>query len=101
MRKVPELIKLREREKMNIRAKEDAVNRFDEVVLPPSDSLIKFINRSVMITVQQVEFNETCKLAGLALKSGHLLILDYLTMGVVRVLSLLEDYGRAANEDVD
>ena len=37
----------------------------------------------------------------LALKSGQLLVIDYFNMGIVRLFVLLEDYGLAANEDID
>ena len=31
----------------------------------------------------------------------NLLIMDYFTMGIVRIFVLSEDYGLAANEDID
>lgn len=85
---------------MNLRAKQDAVGRFDEILLP-SDSFLKFINKSNTINVQQVEFNPSGQLAALGLKSGHVLVMDYFTMGIVRVFVLGEDFGLAANEDID
>lgn len=85
---------------MNLRAKVDAVGRHEEIYLP-SDSIIKYINKSTLINIQQVEFSPNGKLAALALKSGHLLIMDYYTMGIVRIFVLNEDYGLAANDDID
>ena len=86
---------------MNSKAKIDAVGRLDEIYLPSADSFIKYINRSVNINVQQVDLHPNGQLAALALKSGHLLVMDYFTMGIVRVFVLNEDFGLAANEDID
>jgi len=86
--------------KMNLRAKEDAVGRYDEIYLPV-DSFIKYMNKSPVFNVTQVEFSPSGQLAALALKSGQLLVMDYFTLGIVRVFVLGEDYGRMANEDID
>ena len=40
-------------------------------------------------------------MVAVGLKSGYLLIVDYLTMGIVRVFNQLEDFGLSSNEDID
>ena len=85
---------------MNLKAKIDAVDRHDEVVLH-ADAMIKYLNKSAQIYVQLVQFSPDGCLVALGLKSGLLLIMDFLTMGIVRVFNSAEDYGLAANEDID
>ena len=78
----------------------DAVGRHDEVVLH-SDAMIKYLNRSAQINVQLVEFSPDGSLVAIGLKSGLVLLMDFQTMGVVRVFNCVEEYGLAANEDID
>ena len=85
---------------MNLLAKHDLVGRLDEIDLLP-DGFIKYINKSQNINVQQVEFHPNGLLLALALKSGHLLVMDFFTMGMVRIFSQGEVFGLAANEDID
>jgi hypothetical protein len=72
---------------MNILARNDAVGRLDEICLS-EDSLIKYISKSNAVNIQQVEFSPNGLLVALALKSGHVLLVDFLTMGIIRVFCL-------------
>ena len=78
----------------------DAVGRFDEIVLPP-DSIIKYLNKSPLVNVQIVEFSPDGALVALGLRSGFVLIMDFMTMGIVRIFHPTDDFGLAANEDID
>ena len=59
------------------------------------------MNKSAVANVQIVEFNPQGTMIALGCKNATILIVDFLTMGIVRVFSLHQDYGLAANEDVD
>ena len=85
---------------MNLKAKEDAVGRLDEIVFS-SESTIKYLTNSKTVNVQSVEFSPNGDLVALALKSGLLLIMDFMTMGIVRIFCANEDFGLSANEDID
>jgi hypothetical protein len=85
---------------MNLKAKEDAVGRLDEILFS-SESTIKYLTNSKTVNVQSVEFSPNGDLVALALKSGLLLITDFMTMGIVRVFCANEDFGLSANEDID
>ena len=85
---------------MNILARNDAVGRLDEISLS-EESLIKYINKSNAVNIHQVEFSPNGLLVALALKSGHVLLVDFLTMGIIRLFCLSEDYSLSANEDID
>jgi len=85
---------------MNLKAKEDAVGRLDEIVFS-SESTIKYLTNSKTVNVQSVEFSPNGDLVALALKSGLLLIMDFMTMGIVRIFCANEEFGLSANEDID
>jgi len=53
------------------------------------------------VNIQIVEFSPNGQLVAIGLKSGFVLIVDFLTMGVVWVFNQQEDVGLAANEDID
>jgi hypothetical protein len=78
---------------MNLKAREDLVGRYDEIFLPTADSQVKYINRSPQVNVQTVEMNASGTYVGIGLKSGHLIVLDAFTMGVLRCFCLQEEYG--------
>ena len=82
---------------MNCKARREGI--FEEVILP-NDSL-KYINRSGVANIQLVEFSPTGTMVACGCKNSTVLIIDFLTMAIVRVFSLHHDYGQAANEDVD
>ena len=84
---------------MNHLSKKDQIERFDEIVLP-NDSL-KYMNKSAVANIQIVEFNRQGTMIALGCKNATILIVDFFTMGIVRVFSLHQDYGLPANEDVD
>jgi len=46
-------------------------------------------------------FSPRGDLVALAMKSGLLLIMDFITMGIVRVFCSNEEFSLSANEDVD
>ncbi len=85
---------------MNIRARLDAVGRLDEITLP-DDAPTKYLSQSKSVNIQLVEFSPNGQMVAVGLKSGYLLIVDYLTMGIVRVFSHQEDFGLSSNEDID
>ena len=85
---------------MNLKAKVDLMGRFDEILLC-SDSMVKYLNKNQHINVQLVEFSPDGSMIAIALRSGLLVIMDFLTMGIVRVFSSQDDFGLAANEDID
>ena len=86
---------------MNLLARKDAKDRLDEIVLSDEQAPSKYINQSKAVNIQIVEFSPNGQMVALGLKSGYLLIVDYLTMGIVRVFCHQEDFGLAANEDID
>ena len=85
---------------MNLLAKDDAVSRLDEIYLT-SDAFIKYISKSNMISFNHAEFSPCGQLVALSLRSGQILLMDFFTVGIVRLFCLFEEYGKPANEDVD
>ena len=86
---------------MNLLARKDAKDRLDEIILSDDPPPSKYITQSKAVNIQIVEFSPNGQMVALGLKSGYLLIVDYLTMGVLRVFSQQEDFGLTANEDID
>ena len=90
---------------MNLKAKIDVVGRHDEIKFhqddPNANVITKYFTNNRIFNVQFVEFHPNGDLVVLGLKSGILLILDFMTMAIVRVFSATEDFGLASNEDVD
>ena len=66
----------------------------------PNESL-KYLNKSSVANVQIVEFSPQGNMIACGCKNATVLIIDYFTMAIVRVFSLHQDFGLAANEDVD
>ena len=84
---------------MNQSAKKEQIEKFDEITLP--NDLIKCMNKSAVANIQIAEFNNQGTMIALDCKNATVLIVDFFTMGIVRVFSLHQDYGLPANEDVD
>ena len=82
---------------MNSQARRQSI--FEEIILP-NDS-IKYMNKSPVANVQIVEFSPQGNMIACGCKNATVLIIDFFTMAIVRVFSLHQDYGLAANEDVD
>ena len=82
---------------MNCQARRQDI--YDEVILP-NDS-IKYMNKSPVANLQIVEFSPSGNMIACGCKNATVLIIDFFTMSIVRVFSLHQDYGLAANEDVD
>jgi len=80
---------------MNLQAKRDIGNKFEEIVFP-NDSL-KYMTKSNVANVQMVEFSPQGNLIALGTRSSTVLIVDFLTMGIVRVFTLQEDFGLQSN----
>ena len=74
-------------------------NQNEEIFLP--EETIRVMSQSNFAFIQVVQFNFQGTLVALGCKNGTILIMDFLTMSIVRVFSLHQDFGLAANEDVD
>ena len=74
-------------------------NQNEEIFLP--EETIRMMSQSNFAFIQVVQFNFQGTLVALGCKNGTILIMDFLTMSIVRVFSLHQDFGLPANEDVD
>lgn len=68
---------------MNLLARKDAKERLDEIQLSDEPPPSKYITQSKVVNIQIVEFSPNGQLVAIGLKSGFVLIVDFLTMGVV------------------
>ena len=84
---------------MNQSAKKEQTEKYDEITLP--NESMKCMNKSAVANVQIAEFNSQGTMIALGCKNATVLIVDFFTMGIVRVFSLHQDYGLPANEDID
>jgi WD40 repeat protein len=84
---------------MNNQARQDSSERFDEIICP-NDS-IKCFGKSAVSNIQMVEFSPQGTMLAVGCRNSSVLILDFITMAVLRVFSLQQDFGREASDDVD
>ena len=71
---------------MNQKARQDSSDRFDEIVFP--NDTLKCLNKSPVSNIQIVEFSPQGNMLALGCRNLQVLILDFMTMGVLRVFSL-------------
>jgi WD40 repeat protein len=84
---------------MNNQARQDSSDRFDEITCP--NDTLKCFGKSAISNIQTVEFSPQGNLLAVGCRNQSVLILDFVTMAVMRIFSLQKDYGQAVLDDVD